>query len=376
MAKTRPIFRPAFGNRPDRIVGRDDVLGHLDDSLASYPGSRGRATLIMGQRGMGKTALLLEIADRARDAGYVVARVTCGDTMLDAVLDILQRDGGQCVKDKKPPVKGFSAGALGFSFGLTFTEEVARSYGFRVKLEMLCDRLAEADKGVLILVDEVEPSCPALVELATTYQELVGEEKNVAVFMAGLPAALSEVLNERTLTFLNRADKIDLGPISIASVRAYYASAFSRAGRVVSDDILDKAARATSGFPYLLQLIGYFLVEYSSEYSSDGEVITDQVLDRACRAAFDEFDSEVIRATLRPLSPGDVEFQRAMAVDDGPTRVADLQTRLGVSQGHVQSYRRRLLDACVVTAPRRGELDFVIPQLRGHLRGEERREKS
>ncbi len=367
MAKTRPIFRPAFGNRPDRIVGRDDVLCRLDDSLASYPGSRERATLIMGQRGMGKTALLLEIADRARDAGYVVARVTCGDTMLDAVLDILQREGGQFVKDKKPPVQGFSAGALGFSFGLTFTEEVAKSYGFRVKLEMLCDRLAEADKGVLILVDEVEPSCPALTELATTYQELVGEEKNIAVFMAGLPAALSEVLNEKTLTFLNRASKIDLGPVSIASVRAYYASAFTRAGRIVGDAVLDKAARATSGFPYLLQLIGYFVVEYSS----DGEEITEGILDQACRAAFDELDSDVFRAMLRPLSRADVEFLRAMAVDEGPARVADLQTRLGVSQGHVQSYRRRLLDAGVVTAPRRGELDFVIPQLRDYLREEE-----
>ena len=367
MAKTRPIFRPAFGNRPDRIVGRDDVLAHLDDSLASYPGSKERATLVMGQRGMGKTALLLEIADRAREAGYVVARTTCGDAMLDTLLDILQRDGGRCVKDKRPPVQGFSAGALGFSFGLTFTEEVARSYGFRVKLEMLCDRLAEADKGVLILVDEVEPSCAALVELATTYQELVGEEKDVAVVMAGLPAALSEVLNEKTLTFLNRADKIDLGPVSVASVRAYYASAFSRAGRVVGDDILDRAARATGGFPYLLQLIGYYLVEYSS----DGEEITEATLNQACRAAFEELDSDVFCAMLRPLSPGDVLFLRAMATDDGPTRVADLQARLGVSQGHVQSYRRRLLDAGVVVTPRRGVIYFVIPQLRGYLRVDE-----
>lgn len=363
METTRPIFRPAFGNRPDCIVGREGVLAHLDDSLASYPGSKQRATLLMGQRGMGKTALLLEIADRARDSGYVVARVTCGDTMLDTLLDILQRDGERYVKDKKPPVQGFSAGALGFSFGLTFTEEVARSYGFRVKLEMICDRLAEADKGVLILIDEVEPTCPSLVELATTYQELVGEEKNVAVIMAGLPAALSEVLNEKTLTFLNRADKIDLGPVSIASVRAYYSSAFSRADRIADDAILDRAARATSGFPYLLQLIGYYVVAYSPE----GQQITEQALDRACSAAFSELDEDVFRAMLRPLSRGDIEFLRAMSVDTGPSSVADLQKRLGVSQGHVQSYRRRLLDAGVIVAPRRGELSFVIPRLRNYL---------
>lgn len=364
MEKSRPIFRPAFGNRPDRIVGRDDVLDHLECNLASYPGSRERATLVMGQRGMGKTALLLETADRARNAGYIVARITCGDTMLDTLLDVVQRDGARYFEEKKPPVQGFSAGAFGFSFGLTFTEEVRRSYGFRVKFEMMCDRLAEVDKGVLVLIDEVEPSSAALVEFATTYQELVGEEKNVAVVMAGLPAALSEVLNEKTLTFLNRADKVHLGPVSTGAVRAYYASAFSRAGRIVSDDVLDKAARATEGFPYLLQLLGYYLVEYTT----DGQEITDTLLDKACRAAFNELDEDVFRAMLRPLSPGDLTFLQAMAVDDGSSSVADLQERLGVSQGHVQSYRRRLLDAGVIVAPRRGKLAFVIPHLRDYLR--------
>lgn len=364
MESRRPIFRPAFGNRPDRIVGRDDVIAHLERSLASYPGSRERATLVMGQRGMGKTALLLEIADRARDAGYIVARITCGDSMLDTLLDILQRDGARYIDDKRPPVQGFTAGALGFSFGLTFTEEVRKSYGFRVKFEMICDRLAEVGKGVLVLIDEIVPSSTSLVEFATTYQELVGEEKNVAVIMAGLPAALSEVLNEKTLTFLNRANKVHLGPVSTASVRSYYASAFSRAGRTASNRILDKAAQTTGGFPYLLQLLGFYLLEYTS----DGQEITETVLEQACHAALGELDEDVFRAMLRPLSHGDIAFLQAMAIDEGATRVADLQERLGVSQGCVQSYRRRLLDAGVVVTPRRGELTFILPQLRDYLR--------
>lgn len=364
MEKSRPIFRPSFGNRPDRIVGRDDVIAHLERGLVSYPGSRERATLVMGQRGMGKTALLLEIADRARGAGYIAARVTCGDSMLDTLLDILQRDGARYVDERRPPAQGFTAGALGFSFGLTFTEEVRRSYGFRVKFEMICDRLAEVNKGVLVLIDEIVPSSTSLVEFATTYQELVGEEKNVAVIMAGLPAALSEVLNEKTLTFLNRADKVRLGPVSTGSVRSYYASAFSRTGRIVNERTLDQAAQATGGFPYLLQLLGFYLLEYTS----DGQEITDGVLEQAYRAALGELDEDVFCAMLRPLSRGDITFLQAMAVDGGASRVADLQERLGVSQGCVQSYRRRLLDAGVVVSPRRGELDFILPQLRDYLR--------
>ncbi|MBQ9004308.1 MAG: hypothetical protein IJ087_20910 [Eggerthellaceae bacterium] len=359
-----PIFRPSFGNRPDRIVGREDVLQAYANGLASYTGSRDRSVLITGQRGMGKTALLLEMADAAAEAGFVPARVTCGPTMLDDIIDTLQRKGAPFVKDRKTPIKGFSAGALGFSFGLTFTDEARNSYGFRAKLEMICERLGDAGKGVALLVDEVQPASEPIRQLATTYQELVGDEVNIAIVMAGLPAVISEVLEEDTLTFLNRARKIDLGPIPTPAVRAYYATAFKRIGRDIDDPTLDRAAEAVEGFPYLLQLLGYYLVEYTSE----GDRISEPILSRALDAAVTELDANVFGAMLRPLSRADMDFLRAMSIDSGePTHVGDLEERLGVSQGHVQSYRRRLIDAGLITSPRRGELAFVIPQLGTYL---------
>lgn len=359
-----PIFRPSFGNRPDQIVGRESVLQAYTEGLSSYPGSRERALLLLGQRGMGKTALLLHMADIALDAGFVPVRTTCGDMMLDNILDSLQRTGAQYLDDKQSPVKGFSAGALGFSFGLTFTEKVRSSYGFRTKLEMLCDRLADAHKGVALLVDEVRPGLSSMRQLATAYQELVGDGKNVAMVMAGLPSVVSEVLDEDTLTFLNRANKVRLGPISLGAVRAYYASAFARAKRRIEPAVLEDATRATAGFPYLLQLIGYYLLAYTPE----GGTITPDSLLNAKRSAYADLDENVFRAMIRPLSRADVEFLEAMSQDIGPTRTGSLMERLGVSQGHVQSYRRRLLDAGVITAPRRGEVAFVIPQLADYLR--------
>ena len=103
-----PIFRPSFGNRPDQLVGRDETLQEILDGLKSYPGSAERATLLIGQRGMGKTAMLLEIAERAQELDYVVARTTCGDAMVDNLIEVLQRAGSQFVKEDKKPIKGFT----------------------------------------------------------------------------------------------------------------------------------------------------------------------------------------------------------------------------------------------------------------------------
>ena len=165
---------------------------------------------------------------------------------------------------------------------------------------------------------------------------------------------------------------IDLGPIPTPAVRAYYATAFKRINREIDDSTLDRAAEAVEGFPYLLQLLGYYLVEYTPE----GDLISDSILARARDAAVADLDESVFGAMLRPLSRADVDFLRAMSLDAGkPTRVGDLEERLGVSQGHVQSYRKRLIDAGLITSPRRGELSFVIPQLSAYLQRTDKAEE-
>ena len=35
----RPIFQPSFGNRPEQLIGRDEVLVGLINDLQTYPGS-------------------------------------------------------------------------------------------------------------------------------------------------------------------------------------------------------------------------------------------------------------------------------------------------------------------------------------------------
>ena len=363
------VFRPSFGNRPDQLIGRDEVLQQVTEGLQSYRGSAERAMLLVGQRGMGKTALLIETGDRAAAIGYVVARVTCNESMLENLIEMLQRAGERVVKESKSAVKGFSAAAFGFSFGLTFTEEAQRSFGFRVKLEMLCERLAEAGKRVLVLVDEVDPSVTQMRELASTYQELVGNEADIAIVMAGLPGSISDILNYKTLTFLNRAQRISIGLLPVSEVEIYYSSAFARAGISATPIIARQAALITKGFPYLVQLLGYYL----SKLSTDGKPVDDAVLAQAESLASDEIDSKVFQAMLNPLSAKDVEFLKAIAQDDGVSKIADVEARLGVSHGTAQTYRKRLLDAGIIYSLRRGEIALLMPQLAVYLRKLERR---
>ena len=101
-------FSPSFGNKPRALIGRDREIKCLTEGLHVSPGNKERARLIIGQRGLGKTVLLLELADYARKHNYIVATptVVAGD-MLDRILEKLDRDILETI------IKGFNGGPVG-----------------------------------------------------------------------------------------------------------------------------------------------------------------------------------------------------------------------------------------------------------------------
>jgi hypothetical protein len=352
------MFKPTFGNRPEQYIGRDGVIEQFMEGLSEPVGSRNRCTLFLGQRGMGKTALLLELSDRASKAGYVVARVTAHEGMPKAIIEQFQLNGSQYFKDEKRKVTGVTAGVLGFSFGLTFSEAAERQYGFRSKMSLLCDKFAEKGKGALILIDEVRTSA-AMREVAAAYQELVGDQKNIAIAMAGLPHAVSSVLNDSVLTFLNRATKVELGTISTNLISAYYEQSFRTIGITASDEIVDRAALSTRGIPYLMQLIGYYILQYTPEKGK----VTNAIMEKAEKAAMEDMEDNVFKPILAPLSDNDKVFLKALAQCGGTVTTTNLQDALGKNGPAIQPYRKRLIEAGIIEAPRRGELVFAVPYL-------------
>ena len=358
----RPLFHPTFGSRPTQIVGRDGIIESFIESLGEPIGSRDRCTLMIGQRGMGKTALLQELAEIAEEEGYVTASVTCYEKMNEEIVEILQRKGNEIAGKSKRKLQGAQAGAFGFSFGFSFSEEADKQLGFRSKLTMLVDKLCEYVKGVVIFVDEAKGS-EGMRQLAVTYQQLVGEEKNISICMAGLPAAISSVLNDDVLTFLNRARRIQIGPISISAIADYYREAFDHSGVGAGEKIVLKAADATKGFPYLMQLIGYYMVKFAG-----GKYKEEKLLDRATESAQKDLEENVYAPLLRPLSDKDRDFLNAMSEDEGSSKVADICARLGKGNSEIQPYRKRLMDAEIITSDRRGEVSFTIPYLNEYLR--------
>lgn len=203
--------------------------------------------------------------------------------------------------------------------------------------------------------------------LVIAYQELVGEGLDVAIVLAGLPGAIAATLNDKVLTFLNRAQKITLEPLSVTAVDAYFEQAFKQLGLNVSSDIRRKAAQATQGSPYFLQLIGHSIFQFCGMKKT----VSEEDLANALYAAQSDFENDVCKTTLAALSDRDIDFLRAMAQDEGPSKMQEIAQRMGATPDYAQKYRKRLIDAGVIEVPVRGKVTFAVPHLADFLRSEE-----
>ena len=78
--------------------------------------------------------------------------------------------------------------------------------------------------------------------------------------------------------------------------------------------------------------------------------------------------SLVHEPAIADASEIDKSFLLAMAKDDGPSKMADIQGRLNVDVNYASQYRLRLIAAELIEPVRRGYVDFALPYLREYLR--------
>lgn len=361
------IFLPSFGNRPKVLVGRETILQQFEYSMTSPPGSRERALLLLGQRGSGKTILLLEFAEIARNHGLIVTSPTIvSKGMLDQILEKLRGAGAEYLSKPQTKVSGGSISAMGFGAGIQLQEENTEPKSFTWNVSDLCRQFTQKGKSVLILLDEVQANQDELRQLISAYQEMVGEGLDVMIVMAGLPGAVSSVLNDRVLTFLNRARKLELPPLKDAEIDAYYHSAFRSVDVSISDARIARASKEAEGSPYMMQLIGHYITVYAEE----GSEIGDFELSGAINRSVEEFQNDICLTTLAALSDKDIEFLVAMAKENEVCGVSEITARLGCADSHTQTYKRRLIQAGVIQQPRRGMVSFAVPYLREYLQTE------
>lgn len=361
-------FRPGFGSSPAVLAGRDDIVEQFAEALDNGPGALGRATLYTGARGTGKTVMLNEAADVARQRGWLVIEETAspgfvGRLVTEHLPAILAQLDPKQVRTR---LTGATAplGFGGIEWHTSDTHMIAA--GLRNQLELACELLAGNGTGLLITLDEVHlRQNDEQREFFVTAQHLFRNDRELAIAAAGLPSAVSSLLNDHVLTFLRRADRHTLGRVGLGEVARALVETIVGAGRTIAPAVAKSAAEATGGYPFLIQLVGYSIWRQRPE----AKAITAVDLERGVPAAMRRMGQLVHEPALADLSDVDRAFLLAMAEDDDVTKVSDIARRLGVDLNYTSVYRQRLIDAQMIEPAGRGLLRFTLPYLADYLRG-------
>lgn len=348
-------FTPLFGKVPAVMAGREDIIEDMIDAFEGNGSSPDLCSIFTGPRGSGKTALLRYLGYRAEQAGWIVASTTASKGMLDDLLERAFAASAHLVDIKGgKKLSGIEIAQLG---GLSWDNPSDQQGNWRSRISDLLDQLSKTNTGLLLTVDEVDSSLDEMTELVTVFQHLVGEDRKVALLMAGLPYRVSTLLRGKSTSFLRRAAQHGLASIPKYEVKEAFRLTIEEGGKSIGDDALELAADAIKGFPFMFQLVGY----RSWNAVRDDSAIDVAAVEKGVSIARDELATRVFDATLLELSKGDIEFLGAMDKSGGLTERAVIAKRTNRSSSWVSTYKKRLLEAGVIEETRPGCYSFALP---------------
>lgn len=359
-------FKPTAGGEPPLLIGRERVVRDFDKGLDNGVGAPGRIMLITGARGTGKTVMLTVLGDKARAHKWDVIEETASDGLCERLVsELCSKDS---LIDKLTFAPSITIAGASVSLGEAELSPKRMPETLRKAMSARLDALEKRDAGLMISIDETQAASRAdLIAIATTIQHQIREKRNVSIVFAGLPQMISDLFDDEVITFLRRARTNVLANVPIDEVKESFAQTFEDSGMSLDTSLVEKAAVATAGYPYMIQLVGYYI--WDAADARESTVISKEDVNEGIREARVDLDNAVCVPELHGLSKNDKAYLEAMAVSDGPSGTSEVAKRMGRSAKYAATYRKRLLDAYVIRQTDRGEVDFAVPFLREYLRG-------
>jgi len=113
----------------------------------------------------------------------------------------------------------------------------------------------------------------------------------------------------------------------------------------------------------MLQLIGHRA--YGASKSS---VIDHDDVKKAIDSSKEAVGTMLLGPAMKEMTTTDIKFLRAMAVDEGESRIADIAGRMRTTDSNAGQYRRRLIALGIITPAGRGKVAMCTPLLREWIR--------
>ena len=302
-------FTLTFGRSPLESVDRPVQINEIIENFTADTINQ-QMFIITGVRGSGKTVMMTEISHKLRENDdWVVIELNPATDLLSAMLSKLNSDNicAGLIKSAK----------LDLSF-----------FGF--------------GKRLLITIDEMTNS-EYMKVFAGAFQIFVRQELPVFLLGTGLYENIEELQNEKSLTFLYRAPKIQLKPLNNAAIINKYKTIFN-----ISPEKAAQMAGLTKGYPFAFQVLGYLT------WNNDGDY-------NGILGEYEQYLSEFVYDKIwSELSQKDRMVAKGIA-DIKSGKIKEIRDAIGMETNEFNPYRKRLIRKGIVSVEKRGYVYFTLP---------------
>jgi hypothetical protein len=374
-------YSPGAGLRPRELAGRDreierfDILRRRAERLLTS-----RSIVMTGLRGVGKTVLLNELADRARRDGWIVGKVEAdrsqgGRPFREQVSRTLNRalreaTGASEVAGRlRRALATFKSFSLrtdpsgGLAIGIEIDPERGRADTGSLDTDLtdlgidLAAAATDLGGGAALFVDEMQDLTRG--ELAAVCQachEAAQREAQFYVVGAGLPSLPGALADARS--YAERLfDYWPIGALSAPDASAALTRPAAKADVVWIGDAVAAVVEGSAGYPYFLQEFG----KAAWDFAPGPSITTEDAL-AGIQAGTDSLDHGFFSSRWERATPAERDYMRAMAADgDGPSQSGEVARRLSKKSKSVGPTRAGLIHKGLVYAPERGLIGFTVP---------------
>lgn len=383
-------FTPGFGEIPYIVAGRSDIINEYADIITSNGRSQKKHPLIRGMRSYGKTVLLRELLEIAKNHGYATFYISATRGMYDNLMKNM-REKAEDIDVSTTftiapsiDISNSSTGTTASVHGLSVTHTVEKTHVDK-SLDSLvrCMLKSKRINGVAVAIDEINYGyIEDIQRIASTMQSLVSEKLPVSFIGAGLPEYIDEIQQDSSISFVRRMEPQEIGTIDFRELGDAIRTTCTDHDIEITKNALNYIVRASDGSPYIAQVFAYGAYENAKKQAWKNGNVNVEITPEDCLQSFKSslptIFMSLVKPTLKSLTPVEQSFLRAMAKDakDKPTsRMGNVAKRMNETPQYANIYRRRLIEKQIICTDERGYVKCLIPYMMTYLSDEERYDK-
>lgn len=370
---------------PPELAGRQDAI---DSGCLVARRTRllraERGMMLIGPRGVGKTALLKHLAESARSDGIlpVVVEVRDDGQVLEELAAKL--NDALTVLDMSSKVKAtiraayeslanfvhrFSIRIGSIGVEIESTSGIVASGNLEYDLSEVLLSAARAAKAagtaIGLYLDELQNMQPeALSGIIVALHHSAQDLLPLYLMGSGLPTIRAIIGKSKTY-----AERMfiyeEIGPLNANDSADAIRKPLQESGVEITDDAISLIYAESHGYPFFLQELGYWMWQ-----KTECSPISRKDIQEVLPGVFENLDRDFFDVRFDRISTGERRFLRAMAdAGDGDQKDINAIARiLGKPQNALSMTRRSLIRKGMIYSPRQSVLSYTVPLFDNYIR--------